>query len=151
MGDLRRGEAPEGSQREGHARLGGERGVAAGEDEPQPVVRDGAVVDLVLLAGGHERLELADLVLEPLRPPDAVDRLVARGGGDPRAGIARQAALGPDLERDEEGVLDGLLGEVEVTEHPDERRDRPPRLFPEQAADGLLRSAYRRAPASCPC
>ena len=43
-------------------------------------------------------------------------------------------------------VLDGLLGEVEVAvEHADEHRDRPSRLLPEQAVDGLGRNAYLRA------
>ena len=64
------------------------------------------------------------------------------------AGLRGSAALGPDLERDEEGVLHRLLGEVEVAEHADERRDRPSRLLAEQAVDGLVRRAYRRASAS---
>jgi hypothetical protein len=125
--------------------------VAAGEDQSQPIVRNGALVDFVLLAGGHERLELADLVLEPPRPPDPVDRLVPGGGRDPRPRVGRDAARRPDLERDDEGVLHGLLGEVEVAEHADERRDRPPRFLAEQAIDGLVRRAYRRASASCEC
>ena len=125
--------------------------MAAGEDQPEPIVRDGAVVDLVLLAQGHERLELAHLVLEPAGPPDPVDGLVPGRGRDPRAGVARQPALRPDLERDQERVLDGLLGEVEVAEDADERRDRPSRLLAEQAVDSLGRRGYRRASAAFEC
>ena len=147
-GDFGRLQAAERAQRQGDPRLRRERRMAAGEDQPQPIVRDGAVVDLVLLAQGHERLELAHLVLEPAGPPDPVDGLVAGRGRDPRAGVARQPALRPHLERDQEGVLDGLLGEVEVAEDADERRDRPSRLLAEQAVDGLGRRGYRRASAA---
>jgi hypothetical protein len=97
---------------------------------------------------GHQRLELADLVLEPPGPADPVDRLVPGGGRDPSRWIARHPPHGPDLERDEERVLDRLLGEVEIAEHSDERRDRPSRLLAEQAVDGLCRRAYRVAPAA---
>jgi hypothetical protein len=41
----------------------------------------------------------------------------------------------PALQGHGEGVLDRLLGQVEVAQHPDERRDRPPRLLTEQAVD----------------
>jgi hypothetical protein len=34
--------------------------------------------------------------------------------------------------------LHGLLSEIEVTEDPDERRDRPPRFLPEQAVDDVV-------------
>ena len=153
-GDLRRAQAAQRAERQRDPRLGRERRVAAGEDQPQPVVRDGAVVHLVhlvLLVRRHERLELLHLVLEPARPAEAVDRLVPRGGRDPRGRVAGQAAARPDLEGDEEGVLYRLLGEVEVAEHADERRDRPSRLLPEQAVDGLVRSGYRPASAVCVC
>jgi hypothetical protein len=59
------------------------------------------------------------------------------------------------VERHDEGVLHRLLGEVEVAEHADERRDRPPGLLPKQALDRLCRGAYRAASASarfvCTC
>ena len=150
-GDLGRLQAAERPQRQRDARLRRERRMAAREDQPEPIVRDGAVVDLVLLARGHERLQLAHLVLEPAGAPDPVDRLVPGRRRDPRTGVAGQPALRPDLERDQERVLDRLLGEVEVAEDADERRDRPPRLLPEQAVDGLVRRAYRRASAAFEC
>ena len=43
----------------------------------------------------------------------------------------------PHLERRDERLLDGLLGEVEVAEDADERRDRPARFLAEQAVDDL--------------
>jgi hypothetical protein len=77
--------------------------------------------------GGHrDRAALA---------PQAVDRPVARGRRDPRGGIGRDAVARPALERDEERVLDRLLGAVEVAERAREDGDRLPRLAPEQAVD----------------
>jgi hypothetical protein len=147
--DLRRLEAAQGPQRERHSRLRSKRRVAAGEDQPQPLVGNGAVVDLVLLVGRrHQRLELAHLVLEAPCPADAIDRPVAGGGRDPGPRIAGYPPLRPDLQGGHEGVLDRLLGEVEVAEHADERRDRPSRLLAEQAVDGLCPGAYRLASAS---
>src|SRR5262249_1639074 len=68
--------------------------------------------------------------------PHSVDRRVACGGRDPGAGVARDPLLGPYLERLREGVLHRLLGEVEVAEDTDQRRDRPTRFLTEQAIDG---------------
>jgi hypothetical protein len=56
--------------------------------------------------------------------------------------------LRPPLQRDDEGVLHRLLREIEVAEDPDQGRDRPPRLVPEQAVDDLRRRSYRAASAS---
>ena len=47
-------------------------------------------------------------------------------------GLSGMPRVRPRLERADEGLLDGLLGEVEVAEDADERRDRPPRLLAEQ-------------------
>jgi hypothetical protein len=45
----------------------------------------------------------------------------------------------PDLHGDDEGLLDRVLGEVEVAEDADQRGDRPSRLVAEQAIDQLRR------------
>jgi hypothetical protein len=42
----------------------------------------------------------------------------------------------PALQRDEERLLDRLLGELEVAQRPREGGDRPSRLAAEQAVDG---------------
>jgi hypothetical protein len=67
---------------------------------------------------------------------DPVDRAVARRRDDPRAGVVRDAVARPALERDDERVLDRLLGAVEVAERARQGRDRLPGLAPEQAVDG---------------
>ena len=48
----------------------------------------------------------------------------------------------PALERDDERLLDRLLGQIEVAEDADQRRDRPPRLAPEQAVDYIRALGY---------
>ncbi len=70
-------------------------------------------------------------------PTEAVDGPIAGRRGDPRAGLAGQPVPRPPFERRDEGVLDGLLGDVEVAGLADERRDRPSRLLAEQAVDEL--------------
>ena len=53
-------------------------------------------------------------------------------------GIVRDTVARPSLQRDDEGLLHSLLGGVEVTQDPDQARDRPSRLVPEQAVDDLI-------------
>ena len=87
--DLGRREAADLAQRQRDAALGGERRVAAREDEREAVVGDRAHV--VLLGG--ELLQPPDelrLLLEDLLAADPVDRAVARGRDDPGAGRSRQ-------------------------------------------------------------
>ena len=52
-----------------------------------------------------------------------IERTIARGRREPRAGVARDAVARPALERPREGILRALLGEVPVAGHPDEGRD----------------------------
>jgi hypothetical protein len=116
--------------------------MAAGEDQPQAVVSDQwRVLWQGILLGGRwlERLELLLLLGAAALAPEPVDCLVARGGRDPGARVVRDAALGPDLQGDDEGLLDRVLGEVEVAENADQRGDRPSRLVAEQAIDQLRR------------
>src|SRR4029078_5295924 len=87
---------------------------------------------------GGLALEHLGLVAQDTRPAQPVDGPVARGRRDPRARVRRDAALGARLESDDERVLDRLLGEVEVAEHADERRDRPTLLRTEDLIDGRL-------------
>jgi hypothetical protein len=141
-GHLRGREPAEHAQREGHARLGRERRVAAGEEQPQPVVRQRAVGQVVVGLSRHQQLELLQLLLVAALPAQAVDRAVAGGAHDPGAGVVRQPVARPALERHHEGLLDRLLGEVEVGEDADQGRHRPSRLAPEQAVGDLRGRFY---------
>ena len=144
--DLGRREPAERAQGQGDRGLGRERRVAAGEDQPELVVRDRGHLVLRggeqhrLPAGRLERLVTGDrrgLVRESARAPRPVDGTVAGRRRDPRARVGRDAVRGPALERDDVRVRDRLLGEVEVAEDPDQRRDRPPVLLAEGTGDGI--------------
>ena len=88
------------------------------------------------------------LLLEAFRAPQPVDRLVAGGRGDPRARVVGNTRLRPALQGDDERLLDGLLREVEIAEHPDERRDRPSRLLAKHAVDDCV--GFSQTPVSAP-
>ena len=82
------------------------------------------------------RLPRLDLVerIEARAPADAVDGLEAAGRHEPGARIRRHAVARPLLERRPESVVQRLLGEVEVAEQADQRREDAPRFG---AIDGL--------------
>jgi hypothetical protein len=113
--------------------------MARGEDQAQPLVRDRAHGLLVLVVAAAERaqlrLERRPAPGEAPLAPQPVDRPVARRRDDPGGGVVGQPALGPALERDQERVLDRLLGAIEIAEDAGEDGDRLSRLAPEQAID----------------
>ena len=86
-----------------------------------------------------EARELFRLVAAHPLTPEPVEGPIARGGGDPGAGVLRKAVQGPAFECSDERLLDGLLGEVEAAGDADQRRDRPSRLPSEQALDDVGR------------
>ena len=59
-------------------------------------------------------------------------------------GLSGTPSRGQRSSATRERVLDRVLGEVEVAEGADQRRDRPPRLTPEQAVDDLVGVAATR-------
>jgi hypothetical protein len=133
--------------------------MAAREHEPEPLVGDrGDRVVLVLRLGrdGGERVEVGGALAAAGLAAQAVDRAVARADRDPRRRVVRDAGRRPALERDEERVLDRLLGAVEVAERARQRGDRLPRLAPEQAVGddrGVSGAGPRQAcvPSLCVC
>ncbi len=116
--------------------------MAAGEDQPQPVVLDAFLPGPGLGGKRIERL-LVD-VGEALLPPDRVDRLEAPGGHEPGAGVLRDAVPRPLLERRAESLRQGLLREVEVAEQPHQRGEHAARVL---AIDLLEDRARVHAPA----
>ncbi len=119
--DLLRAQTAERAQRQRDLRVELQRGMAAGEDELEALVRDRRLVHLVLRPRGH--VEQPRLGGERPVPADAVDRAVPCGGGQPRPRALRRPVAGPALRGERERLLRGLLGEVEVAEEADQRCD----------------------------
>ena len=136
--DLLGRQAAEGTQGQRHLRVQRQRRVAAGEDQLQPLVRDGGGVV-------HDRLRWLDLELtrEQLRlrgqdtlSAKAVDGAVSRGRDQPADGVGRFPVAWPALGRDRERLLGGVLGQLDVAEDPDQRRQH---ATPVLAEDGVKR------------
>ena len=93
--------------------------MAAGEDEPQPVVDDHLVLLQRALGTGRHLDVVADELGEPGPhaglPAYAVDGPPARGRGQPGPRPVGSAALAPRLERGDERLLGALLGRGDVT------------------------------------
>ncbi len=120
-GDFVGGEATEGAQRQGHLSLDGERRVTAGEDELQALIRKTHSWHGALRGGlalQEDRLGRQGLVAA-----NAVDGTVARRGQQPGPSVVGIPIAGPALGGDGEGLLSGLLGEIEVTEEADQGSD----------------------------
>ena len=124
------------SQRQRHPGLHAQRRVAAGEDQPQHVVAERIVVRVGRRSLARDRglgLDIALLGAQPDLTPDAVDCLVAPDVDEPCARVFRHR--GPLFERGRECVLHGLLGEFEVTDEADQRRQNATRLVTENLFD----------------
>ena len=143
---------PPSARRVSATRASGDEGrVAAGEDQPQAVVGELLALHGLLLCLRPQPLEAGEdlgLHLERALAAQPVDRAVAGDPGDPGARVVGQPVARPSFERNHEGVLNRLLGEVEVAEDADQARDRPPRLASEQAVERPFTNRYD---AEAPC
>ena len=136
--DLRRREAPHQPQRERDAAVGGKRGMAAGEDQPEPVVGH-LVGDLIDAGHVRRRMRRAErLVGEGVRAraraagaAQMIEGPPSGRGEEPGARTVRDAVRGPVGERLLEGLLDHLLRRVDVARDPEHRGDHPRVLDPE--------------------
>ena len=132
-GDLRHGQAADQAQRERHAGLRRERRVAAGEDQFESLVVDGAGRPGQVF--GVQQVSLPLLVAALVLASDAVDGLAVGGGGQPGAGVGRYAVDGPPLHGAGERLGRRLLGDVEVAEAPGQGGDQPRPLLVVRAGD----------------
>src|SRR5262249_53457201 len=98
-------------------------------------------VTLGVIRRRHVRLEFSFrdemllLLFEQSLPPHPVDRLVAADVDQPRARIGRHANDWPLLERRREGLLQGLLGKLEIAHETDERGEDAARLTAKNVSD----------------
>jgi hypothetical protein len=139
-GDLRRGQPAHRLQRQRHPRLLGERRMSAGEDQAQPLVPDPdqavgrEVHDLARFAGVAGLLVLSvggALTAQP------VERPVTRDRDEPLRRRVRNAGRWPVLQRRRGGLLQRLLGELEIPQPVDERRQHPRPIGKEDAPERL--------------
>ena len=110
--------------------------MAAGEDQPQPIVFD-AVVDGSEGVGGacgDPLGELRQRRVEARAPAHGVDRLEAAGRDEPRARVVGQPLARPLLDGRGKGVVHRLFGAIEIAEQADQRRQHAPRVG---AVDGI--------------
>jgi hypothetical protein len=113
--------------------LGGERWVAAGEDQPQTFVRHGVLMirGRFGLLGGKlgQQGDLGLLVGQARAPPQMIDGVVPGGCVQPAARILGQT-IAPALQGGGERVLQGILRQVEVLQVADQGREQAPPLGP---------------------
>jgi hypothetical protein len=107
--------------------------MAAGEDELEALVGERRLVHGVLR--DQRDLEQAGLRGERALAADAVERPVAGGRDQPRSGARGDAVARPALRGDREGVLGGLLREVEVAEEADQGSEDPAPLLAEDLVE----------------
>jgi hypothetical protein len=100
------------------------------EDQPQHVVVEGCAVFLRQDCRIEQRLmrQLGLLRAKGDLPANAVDRLVARHIDQPRPRIGRHVRRRPALQRGSKGLLERILGKIEIADKTDQRGERPPRL-----------------------
>jgi hypothetical protein len=140
-GHLAGPQSAEQAQGERHLRFRGERRVAAGEDEAKPVVLHWSHLlgHAGIFVARREHPRLVEQFPSTRLAAQAIDGAVAGGDRDPAARIGRQAGARPLAEGDGEGVLHGVLGDVDVTEHADQGGDGSAVLRAEHPADlGLV-------------
>jgi hypothetical protein len=144
-GDLLGRQAAEQSEGERHLRLRGQGRVAAGEDEAQPVVLHGPhlLEHAGLVVAGCEHRYLAEQLPSTRLAAQAVEGAVVGGGGDPAARVGRHAVGWPFAQGESEGLLDRILGHVEVTKGADQGGHRSAGLLAEDPADlGLVEPGW---------
>jgi hypothetical protein len=98
--------------------------VTAGEDQAQPIVLDGALglVALVLLRVESRKLgDALGAVGLRASASQAVDGPPSRRGRDPCRRVGRHTVARPGRDGGDEGVLDRVLGQLQVAELADER------------------------------
>ena len=120
-------EAAERAKRQRDLRLGGKRGVTAGEDQPETIVGDLGRIVVGLLDGLVEprRSVRVERFFRPRPAPDAVDRLVAGGLNDPGAWKLRDAGGPPLIHGGRKRFLRRLFSQVEVADEADQRGHDP--------------------------
>ena len=124
------------AERERNLRIQRQRGMATGENQPQPIVLDVIFARLRSISGacGDPLRKLRQRCIVAGTPAHAVDRFEAAGRDEPRARIVGHAVARPLLDGRRKGIVHRLFGAIEIAEQADERREHAPRVG---AVDGI--------------
>src|SRR4029077_18710053 len=133
--DLGHGQTGDHAQRQRRAGLHRKRRVTAGEDQPEPLVVDGAGRPGRVVV--VQQLSLLLFVVALVLAPDPVDGLAVGGGGEPGAGAGGHAVGRPPLDGGRERLGRRLFGDVEITEAPGQGGDHPGPLLAVRLGDRL--------------
>jgi hypothetical protein len=127
-GDLAGGQAAHDPQGERDLGCPGQRRVAAGEDQPQP-----------LIFGGLDwPLQLGQLGSVVVRAPEPVQGPAPGHGEQPCIGPVRDPFGGPVLQRGEHRVLDQVFRGREVAGDPHQRGGQLARVLPDHAGQLVM-------------
>src|SRR5207244_3943578 len=103
--------------------------MAAGEDQPQPIIAFHGI-------NAHGlSFELSELLSIASPASELVGRLAAGGRQQPGTRFLWNAVCRPVLDRLEQRLLDQLFRQVEVPQRPDQRRRQPASLLPENGGE----------------
>ena len=100
--------------------------MTAGEHQSETIVDQLGVGDVFEWVGGHWGLGQQVLFAgKRAVASDSVNCLVAGGRDQPRGGIDREPVASPAGQRDEPGLLQGILGRVEIPQQSHQSGQRP--------------------------
>ena len=149
LGDLRGRQSTDRAQRQSNLSLFRQGRMAAGEDQPQDVVLQRALRRLLLRnpfanpkLGHLLGFDLFALGEKAHMTPQPVDRLMAADIDEPGARIGRDAFARPLHDGGCEGILHGVLGELEVAKEADQRGQNAAALVAEQKSDLIRHLRY---------
>jgi hypothetical protein len=126
MRDLAGGEAAHRTQRKRYLRSARERGVAAGEHQPLPIVR----------LAGNRLLELGQLFAVARVAAELVEGASAVHGQQPGAGPLGDAIEWPALQRQQQRILGDFDVAEEIVQDAHQGGGESARLFPEDGCEG---------------
>src|SRR6266853_1171064 len=97
--------------------------MATGKDQPQAVVPEALIFRRLGVIGASDLLlgERFQQGVKSGAPPQAVNTFEPPGRNKPGSGIGGHALLWPLLECFSEGIMQRVLGEIEVAEQTDQR------------------------------
>ena len=160
-GDFLGAQVADFTQGQRHLRIRRQRRVTTGEDQPQAVVFHIFTTPVGLFQFFELRQQQRLRGFEAGAAAQHIDGLETPGGHQPGARTVRHAIALPALDCDEERLVQGFFGEIEIPQQANQRRQNPPRVFAidlldpcpnvrhSTAAPGALRRSRPGPPECC--